>query len=86
MWILERVGIPSLSALVHFDDTVDLRHEPETCEKADRSCNNEEQENNDRCVAKVKEGVGEAGHLELGEEVMDAVEEEIDGSEATCQE
>lgn len=72
--------------LIHFDHTVDLWHKPETCKESDGSCEQEENKDNHCSVSKVEECGGEALHLQLGEEVVDAVDEEVDGREAWGQE
>lgn len=46
----------------------------------------EEDESHDQGIAKVEDGAGQSGDLQLGEEVMNGVDEEIKSSEAACQE
>lgn len=46
----------------------------------------EEDESHDQGIAKVEDGAGQSGDLQLREEVMNGVDEEIKSSEAACQE
>lgn len=75
-----------LNYLINLHNTVDLGNKPEASKEANRSCEQEEQEDDDSGVSKVEEGRCETFHLQLGEEVVYAVDEEVDGSEATREE
>jgi len=46
----------------------------------------EEKKAHDECVSKVEERADEAFNLKLGRIEVDAVDEEVDGSESTCHE
>ena len=50
------------------------------------TCEEEEEEDHDDGVSKVEERAGKANNLRLGVVVVDAVEEEVDGCEAWCEE
>ena len=50
------------------------------------TCEEEEYEHHDRGVAKVEDGAGGSYDLQLGEEVVDGVDKQVDGREAAGQE
>lgn len=50
------------------------------------TCEEEEYENHDRGVAKVKNGTGNAMDLKFGKEIMYSIDEEINCSKSTREE
>lgn len=72
--------------LVNMDDAVDFGDEPEAGEEADGTCEQEDDEGHDECVAKEEESVEKAFHLQLRDIVVDAVQEEVEGRETARQE
>ena len=50
------------------------------------TCEEEEDEDHDHGIAKVEKGAGCSYDLQLGEEVVDRVDEQVDRREATGQE
>lgn len=73
---------PGKSLLIHFDHAVNFPHKPEAGQEPDCTCEQEEAEHHDRCVTEVKEGGGCSLDIQLGYEVMDAVDCQIEGCEA----
>lgn len=75
-----------LDTLVHFDHAVDLSDEPETGEETDCTSEQKKDESHDHSVSKVKDGTGQSSDLQLGEEIMNGINQEVDSSEATGEE
>lgn len=71
---------------VHLDYTVDFIYKPEAGKETDGTCEEEEDEDHDHGIAKIEKGAGCSYDLQLGEEVMDSVDEQVDRREATGQE
>lgn len=75
-----------LDSSVHLDHTVDLGNKPETGKEANCTSEQEEDESHDHGVSKVQDGASQSSDLQLGEEVMNGIDKEIDSSEAAGQE
>lgn len=75
-----------LESSVHFDHTVDLPREPETGEKSNGSCEQKEAKDHDTCVTEVQECRSAPGYLQLGDEIVNTINGEVESREATCKE
>lgn len=62
-------------------------HKPGSrCAPRPLTCEEEEDEHHDGGVTEVEDGAGGSYDLQLGEEVVDGVDKQVDGREATGQE
>ncbi len=66
-------------SLVHLDNAVNLSDEPEAGDEADGATEYEDQEDHDEAVSEVERGADECSDSHLRLEIVDAVEEEIEG-------
>ena len=80
-WPLRARPSEVAARLVHVQIAVDLSHEPEAGEEADRTGQQEEQENHDEGVAEVEDHRREAGQR-FGHEVVHAADEQVERGEA----
>jgi len=71
--------------LVDFNDTVDLAHEPEACQKSNCTCKDEENECNDECVSKIQESRRHSSNIQLIHEIMYRIQEIVERSKAASQ-
>lgn len=76
---------PSSSALVDFNDTVNLTNEPKACHKANGTGQEEKQKHHNQRVAKVQKCGGSIFNRQFGRKVMTTIDEQIDGRKAGCQ-
>lgn len=78
--------ILSHHCLIYFDNAVDAPHEPEASHEPDGTCQEEEQEDHDGRVTEVEESRGSVFDVQLGHEVVAAVDEEVAGGGAGAEE
>lgn len=69
----------NLNYLVHLNHTINLPDEPETREKSDTTRQQIKQKHHDERVAEVQESRGGIVDLQFRNEIMTAIQEEIDG-------
>lgn len=72
--------------LIDFDDTVDFSDEPEAGHESDGAGEEEKQEDHYKGVSEVEEGRGGVLYVELGDEVVAAVDEQVAGRGARAEE
>lgn len=72
--------------LIDFDDTVDFSDEPEAGHESDGAGEEEKQEDHYEGVSEVEEGRGGVLYVELGDEVVAAVDEQVAGRGARAEE
>lgn len=82
-WIFSWDSLFLNNNLVHFDDTVDFPNEPETREKSNRSCEDEEKIDHNERVSKIEERARRVIDLKFCSEVMTAIDEEINSRKST---
>lgn len=80
------IKLRCINCLIHFNNAVNLSDEPKAGKETDGPGQQEKQENHDERVAKVQERRWCVVDLQLRSEVMTAVDEQVDGCEATREE
>lgn len=74
------------TGLVDFDDAVNFSHKEEASEEAHSTSKEEENQDHDKCVAKVQKGRGCSSDCQFSDKEMNRVQEEIHCSTTTSQE
>lgn len=72
--------------LIHLHNTVDLTNKPEASDEPNGTCEDEEEEDHDEGVPKVQHSGHNTMYAQLAEEVVDAVDEQVESCAARCEE